>query len=580
MKKTLLFAIVAMMLSSLTGAAVAGTYNGYFSQSGSDTGGDGSMGDPWKTLSKAKTQIDAADSSDTVNLYFKRGDTWTANTAAINKINCHGLLVSATNPIVNIDAYGSGNRPIFDGLVANFATTPASNTTTGPLFYNRFFEFNRNSCSISNIEIKRVYGHGIFLNPSNYFTLDSSYIHHFGAGGISTSSLTGGNNITVTKNVFHTGQELWRYSKRSGWEAAIQLISKNYICEDNIVRYNVVYDIYGEGIQCSNSLCEYNVVGDTYSIAINNAPHNWDSKTTTIRYNFVIASNRTSGYPGSTGIRIMDENPGGSNANADAQIYGNIVVNKDFGIRIVSPEDPGNPFGSVKVYNNTVIDSHKYNMYVAHPEEFSSIQIYNNSFVLYDQTSATHVLDYHDFLPHPNWTIDNNHFWTTGGSPTVDDGWTTNCVIADPDLPGEPSIDWDGQSGPTYFSDIDFDTHLYPPVDSALVSTGKTLGVGYSNIFLTSGTDFSVLPETVDFVLAYQSDGGWDIGAIVNSDGEPDTDINNDGEVNLEDFAVLSVWWDDENVCSSPGWCGGSDFDMSGTVDMFDLTYFAENWLR
>jgi len=56
-------------------------------------------------------------------------------------------------------------------------------------------------------------------------------------------------------------------------------------------------------------------------------------------------------------------------------------------------------------------------------------------------------------------------------------------------------------------------------------------------------------------------------------------DLNEDGKVNLEDFAVLSVWWDDENGCSSPGWCGGADFDMSGTVNISDLAYFAENWL-
>ena len=61
---------------------------------------------------------------------------------------------------------------------------------------------------------------------------------------------------------------------------------------------------------------------------------------------------------------------------------------------------------------------------------------------------------------------------------------------------------------------------------------------------------------------------------------QPDSDINNDGKVNIEDFAVLSVWWDDENVCSTTDWCEGADFDMSGTIDMLDLTYFAENWLR
>ena len=59
----------------------------------------------------------------------------------------------------------------------------------------------------------------------------------------------------------------------------------------------------------------------------------------------------------------------------------------------------------------------------------------------------------------------------------------------------------------------------------------------------------------------------------------PDADINNDGRVNVEDFAALAIWWDNEDACSSPGWCGGADFNMSGTVDFTDLTYFVENWL-
>ena len=61
---------------------------------------------------------------------------------------------------------------------------------------------------------------------------------------------------------------------------------------------------------------------------------------------------------------------------------------------------------------------------------------------------------------------------------------------------------------------------------------------------------------------------------------QPDTDINDDGKVNIEDFATLACWWDDDGGCVEPDWCGGSDFDMSGTVDMSDLAYFVENWLR
>ena len=81
--------------------------------------------------------------------------------------------------------------------------------------------------------------------------------------------------------------------------------------------------------------------------------------------------------------------------------------------------------------------------------------------------------------------------------------------------------------------------------------------------------------------LSEMNDGPWTSMAELNVLAvRPDTDINNDGTVNIEDFAVLAAGWDDEDGCSSPGWCGGADFNMSRTVDFADLTYFVENWLR
>ncbi|MCK5272453.1 MAG: discoidin domain-containing protein [Sedimentisphaerales bacterium] len=81
--------------------------------------------------------------------------------------------------------------------------------------------------------------------------------------------------------------------------------------------------------------------------------------------------------------------------------------------------------------------------------------------------------------------------------------------------------------------------------------------------------------------LSEVNDNPWTTMAELNVLAvQPDLDINDDGKVNIEDFAVLATWWDDENACSTTDWCGGSDFDMSGTIDFFDLAYFAENWLR
>ncbi|MCK5475091.1 MAG: right-handed parallel beta-helix repeat-containing protein [Candidatus Pacebacteria bacterium] len=506
--------------------AVPADHNWYFSMSGG--GNVCSQAAPCKWLSSnqvgyvagqttAQDKIDSIASDKIVNLYFKRGDVWTADTSAVNKINCHGLLVSATNPIININAYGSGNKPAFDGLVSDFSTAPAHNSTTGPLFYNRFFEFKRNSCSISNIEIKRVYGNAVFLNPSNYFTLDSCNIHNFGAGGISISSAVGGNNITVINNIFHTGQELYRYGLRSGWEAAIQLTTKGHLCEDNVIRYNVVYDIYGEGIQCVNSLCEYNIVGDTGSIALNTSNHGWDAKKTTVRYNIVTMSDWGSSIydtlSGSSpvGVRVYDEHPGGNNSGADIQIYGNIIINTRNGIQLGSPEDPGNPYGSVKIYNNTLVDCIS-NWTFSQPEEFSNVHIYNNSSIHYDRTGA-HSVNWDIAAGYSGWVFDYNHFYPVDGSNTVLPIFASNQITTDPKLIGEPTIDWDGQSGATYYKDIKF-SDVIPLATSSLIGSGKTLDASYNKTFLTQGTNFDTLPNTPNFMLSSQTDGSWDIGAV------------------------------------------------------------------
>jgi len=81
--------------------------------------------------------------------------------------------------------------------------------------------------------------------------------------------------------------------------------------------------------------------------------------------------------------------------------------------------------------------------------------------------------------------------------------------------------------------------------------------------------------------LSEMNDGPWTSMAELNILAvQPDSDINDDGKVNLEDFAVLAVWWDDDGGCVEPDWCEGADFNMSGTVDFTDLAYFVENWLR
>ncbi len=54
--------------------------------------------------------------------------------------------------------------------------------------------------------------------------------------------------------------------------------------------------------------------------------------------------------------------------------------------------------------------------------------------------------------------------------------------------------------------------------------------------------------------------------------------IDDDGNVDFVDFALLTARWSD--VCFDPNWCEGADIDFSGDVNIVDLTFLTDNWLE
>jgi hypothetical protein len=56
-------------------------------------------------------------------------------------------------------------------------------------------------------------------------------------------------------------------------------------------------------------------------------------------------------------------------------------------------------------------------------------------------------------------------------------------------------------------------------------------------------------------------------------------DIDIDGDVDFVDYAIFANHWMDDTCCD-PNWCEGTDFDKSGSVDMLDLATFARYWLE
>jgi hypothetical protein len=56
-------------------------------------------------------------------------------------------------------------------------------------------------------------------------------------------------------------------------------------------------------------------------------------------------------------------------------------------------------------------------------------------------------------------------------------------------------------------------------------------------------------------------------------------DLTGDLFMDFADFAVFALYWMD-GTCSAPNWCGGVDFDHSGSVNSFDLATFTRYWLE
>ena len=519
------------------------TYNWYFSMSGG--GNVCSQASPGKWLSSqqvgyikgettAQNKINSVNVNDTVNLFFKRGDTWTFDTDRVVPIRDYGLNIKYTNPTVHVDAYGSGAKPKFYGTISKsgtwFDSVPYNNATTGPLRWNRIFGIERNDCSFKNIHLDGIYGNGFFV-PTKYavdnITIDSVDVTNFGNNALLTSASRGTQNSTVTKCLIHTGQQLYKYSKHDSWGFAISFgpwMSQIRSAQDNVASYNIIYDIYGEGIHGFGYTAEYNIVGDTGSYGIYVCPSGGDSRNTTIRYNLVTQSSSKDykNHPGSgySGIVIAHEQTGGSDLNATINVYGNTVINRYGGLMYTDYNPTPSQWGRVNIFNNLVIDCDFANMIIAKPYTVSpgNGHWYNNVSILYDRPDSVHAAGWGDLANLSDyWTIDNNLFWTRGGSPVVDASWRKNAIIADPKLIGGNVIDWTGQSGPTYFKDIKF-SDLYPMADSPLIGSGKPLDESFDNIYLTQGTDFSTLPNVPKFSLAMQTEvGNWDLGAIISS---------------------------------------------------------------
>lgn len=529
------------MILLVSSSSYGATYSYYFSTSGG--GSTCSEVSPCKYVSSdeygyssgttAQDKFDAHSSPDVVNLYFKRGDTWYFDTAEVAQKYVFALWVSTDAPAVNIDAYGEGDKPVFDGMVSDFSAVPEHNETTGPFMWNNMLLIASDNSTIKNIKITNIYGSGIsFGNTTSYgdnLTIEGCEISYFGFFGMQASNPYGTRNTTITKNIIHHGGNLYMNDKTPGsdWAYGISVApvwGNKRAALGNTISYNVVYDLAGEGIHGNGATVEYNIVGDTGSVGIYINPFAQDGQDHIIRFNLVMMSDWATSemYAVSgvspDGIYIADEGlgGGGDNSGATLQVYGNTVINRVTGI-VFNDFDDLSAWGEIRIFNNTLIDNNT-NLVLQDWQVVAAGKgfIYNNSSILYDRIGGTHAANWGGIGTLTNyWTISHNHFWTTGGSPTVGSDFQSNYVTTDPKIYGEEKgspINWDGLPGGNPCSNGLTFADTRGDVSGALKGAG--INTGFDATLLSDG-DFTSLPDTQDFTTGEQVTDSYDIGSVL-----------------------------------------------------------------
>lgn len=313
---------------------------------GSDTSGDGSIGDPYRTLRKAARN---AAPGDTV---YVRGGTYTGV-----KDSVYGVDGAAAQPIT-IRPFAN-ETVIFDGTGASISRSE-SVVLIGESSYIIFDGF----------EIRNSSGRGISTYESHHITIRNNNVHHVQSRGLSAA----GDNIVFEYN------EVWQAVLEneneamgsSGWSAAVSANERaDGSWSTNIfIRNNHVHDCWGEGISPSHAngvIIRGNTVHDTYSLNI----YLSSSNGVTVNGNYVYATTATynrsdRNYP-AHGIGLGSETPSagmGAYMN-NVVIANNLIAGTGVGINYWQSGlgDPENSYRDLKIFYNVILATHRAAIY-------------------------------------------------------------------------------------------------------------------------------------------------------------------------------------------------------------------------
>jgi hypothetical protein len=106
------------------------------------------------------------------------------------------------------------------------------------------------------------------------------------------------------------------------------------------------------------------------------------------------------------------------------------------------------------------------------------------------------------------------------------------------------------------------------------LGSGMSLGFGYPGVFALTVYDGELIAGGYFTIAGNSFSAHWARWGITHPEG----DFSDNGRVDLQDFAILVSYWN-QNFCGQPDWCHGADMDKNQIVDEQDLADFALDWL-
>lgn len=312
----------------------------YVATNGSDSTGNGSWENPYRTIEKAASKASAGQT------VYVRGGTYTQ---VMQTVKANGT----SNDWITIRPY-ENEQVILDGEGAGISESKS------------IINISDSSYVIfQGFEVRNSTGRGISVYESEHIIIRDNKVHDVQTRGIGGS----GHYLTFEGNeVWNAVRQNESKNMNGGWAAGMSTwtLSDGSLSTNIIIRNNLVHDTWGEGIialLADNVQIENNTVYDTYSVNI----YVDNATNVNINSNYLYSTGSTynrndRSYP-ATGINLANEQYGTSNPLHDITISNNLIIGTGRGINFWQDSNNSNyenSYQNVTIVYNVIKDTHSH----------------------------------------------------------------------------------------------------------------------------------------------------------------------------------------------------------------------------